>query len=374
MLLEMSGAAKGRLHFLDNLRTFLIFLVVLYHSGLVYESSGVGATFWVVDDPSTSAVPGLVNLVIGTFVMATIFFIAGYLTPSSLDGKGEWRFLKTKFRRLMVPWALAVFTLMPLYKVLFLYSRGLPQESWTRYFHFSNGTLGMNWLWFLPVLFLFDCLYVALRRLRLPTSKLSLGMAVGVVLVAGVTITVLFDALGWRGWTMTPVIDFQRELLLTYFMVFLLGALCYRLGTLDSADRNMKLYIAVNSTAWLPVTVYLVFLLRRIFKPGEFLISEGADRLLYWLGFHLSSLALLYCAVTTFKYYFNRQGRLGRALGGHSFGVYVVHVIVLAPIALALLEVDVSPNLKYVILTLGTYAGSNLLAWAHAYGMSRVSA
>ena len=99
--------SEGRLFFLDNLRTFLVFLVVLYHSGIVYESSGFFATFWMVDDPST------------------------------------------RFRRLMLPWAVAVVTLMPLYKVAFLYSRGLPQESWTTYFHFSNGILSMNWLWFL---------------------------------------------------------------------------------------------------------------------------------------------------------------------------------------------------------------------------------
>jgi hypothetical protein len=43
-----------RLYFLDNLRTFLIFLVILYHAGVVYESSGLTASFWIVDDPSTS--------------------------------------------------------------------------------------------------------------------------------------------------------------------------------------------------------------------------------------------------------------------------------------------------------------------------------
>ena len=50
---------EKRLYFLDNLRTFLIFLVVLYHAGVVYESSGLTASFWIVDDPSTSNLPGL---------------------------------------------------------------------------------------------------------------------------------------------------------------------------------------------------------------------------------------------------------------------------------------------------------------------------
>ena len=35
---------KGaRIYFLDNLRTLIIFLVVLFHAGWVYESSSIGA-------------------------------------------------------------------------------------------------------------------------------------------------------------------------------------------------------------------------------------------------------------------------------------------------------------------------------------------
>ena len=110
-------STKGRLYFLDNLRTFLIFLVVLNHAGVVYESSGLTASFWIVDDPATSHLPGLLNLIMDLFVMPTILFISGYFTPSSLERKGSWRFLKGKFRRLMVPWVVAVFTLIPLYKM-----------------------------------------------------------------------------------------------------------------------------------------------------------------------------------------------------------------------------------------------------------------
>ncbi len=164
-------STKRRLYSLDNLRTFLIFLVVLCHAGIVYESSGIGALFWIVDDPSTSELPGLVNLLLDIFVMPTIFFISGFFAPMSLERKGSWRFLKAKFRRLMIPWVIAVFTLIPIYKVIFLYSRGLPQDNWTTYFHFSNGILGMSWLWFLPVLFLFDALYLLLRKLNLPPTS-----------------------------------------------------------------------------------------------------------------------------------------------------------------------------------------------------------
>ncbi len=44
----------NRIYWLDNLRTFIILLVILGHAAGVYESSGTWASFWIVDDPSTN--------------------------------------------------------------------------------------------------------------------------------------------------------------------------------------------------------------------------------------------------------------------------------------------------------------------------------
>jgi len=361
-------AHEGRLYFLDNLRTFLIFLVVLHHAGVVYESSGFMAPFWIVDDPATSNLTGLVNVITDIFVMPTIFFISGFFALSSLQRKSPWEFITSKFRRLMVPWAIAVMTLMPFYKVIFLASRGLPQESWTTYFHFSNGILSMSWLWFLPILFLFDLLYALLWKLKLSTDKIPASLAVVGVFVLGFLYSVAVSVFDWIGWTKTPLMDFQNERLLPYFLVFLLGSLCCRHGLFKTEKRNMKLYIAVNATAWIPINVYLITLLNYIFRPGQYLVSEIADLLLLWTGYHLSLLALLYCAVMTFKYFFNRPGRLGAVLGRLSYGGYIIHIAVMGPIAMALLSVDLPGILKYPILTVATYAVSNFLVsvWAAA--------
>jgi fucose 4-O-acetylase-like acetyltransferase len=364
---EAGVPATARLHYLDNLRTFLIFLVVLVHAGVVYESSGIMAPYWIVDDPSTSDLPGLVNLILDIFAMPTIFFISGYFTPSSLDRQGSRRFLKTKLRRLMLPWLVAVFTLIPLYHVVFLYSRGLPQGDWTTYFHFTNRTISMSWLWFLPVLFLFNVLYLLMRRLNLPTHKLTLSWAVVAVFLLSLGYCEILSELDWLGWTKTPLVDFQNERLLPYFLVFLLGAFCYRKGILDTDNRrNRKLYIAVNATAWIPMNVYVIVLLNFFLRPGKYILSADADGFVLWFSLQLSMLSLLYCAVTTFKYYCNRQGPLGATLSKISYNVYIIHIIVMAPIALALLRTDLPALLKYPVLALATYVGSNAVAYAYA--------
>lgn len=158
------------------------------------------------------------------------------------------------------------------------------------------------------------------------------------------------------------------------FLIFLLGSLCFRRKVFDTDTRNMRLYIAVCATAWIPINIYLITLLNFIFRPGMYLISEGIDLLLLWLGFYLSLLALLYCVLATFKFYFNTRGRLGTTLSRLSYGVYIIHIPVLGAIALALLHSDISALLKYPILAVTTYVGCNLLVYPYTRTVENLSA
>jgi hypothetical protein len=345
--------------FLDNLRTFLIFLVVLVHAGIVYESSGALSSYWLAVDPGTSPLPGLVNLVLDVFVMFTIFFISGYLAPASVERLGARAFLEAKARRLLMPWAFAVLFLIPLHNALFLFSRGFPQGPWTTYFHFTNSHISMSWLWFLPILFGFNVAYLGLRAV--PHEKVDLKWGIGAVFTLSVGFSLAVSHINAIGWTKTPLADFQNERIVPYFLIFLLGSLCFRKQVLSTTKRNMKLYVTVNATAWIPLNVYIVVLLNFFLRPGEPIISLAADRLLLWTSFYLSVLALLYCAVTTFKYFLNRRGRLGGLLNAQSYEVYIVHMVVLGPIAVALRAADIPTLVKYPILAFATFVTSNLV-------------
>ena len=78
----------------------MIFLVVLLHAGGVYESSGTWASFWIVDDPSTNNLAGILFLILDIFVMPTIFLISGYFAPLSMENKEGREFLKSNLRGL----------------------------------------------------------------------------------------------------------------------------------------------------------------------------------------------------------------------------------------------------------------------------------
>ena len=358
---RQDAGQEHRLYFLDNLRTVMIFFVVLIHAGVVYESSGIGAIFWLVDDPATHDLIGIINLILDIFVMPTIFFISGYLTPLSLDRRGTRDFVGAKFKRLMVPWAIAVFTLMPLYKVIFLHSRNLPQEHWSTYFHFSNGILNQNWLWFLPVLFWFNVLYALLSSRGWVPTKMSFKLGIMFAFVISLGSSVAFDMLNAEGWTKTALIDFQNERLLVYLSMFLLGSLGYRRGIFASQPESKKLYILVNATAWMPVGVYVVLLIIWFLNPGFLLISPVVGSLTFYFSFCVSLLCMVYLMIETFRFYLGRPGKLWAELGKSSYYIYIIHVIVLGGIALVLLPTTLPALSKYSILAVSTYAASNLI-------------
>lgn len=369
---------KTRIYFLDNLRTFLIFLVVVLHSGLVYES--VLQNSWIVVDPMKNESIGLIRMYLDIFVMFAMFFVSGYFIPRSVKNKSTAGFLKSKFRRIMVPWIIAVLTLIPAYKFIFLYSRGLSQEEWFSYFHFFEraGTdlsffannPAQNWLWFLPVLYLFQVVYLALSKTKLLSLNISLKTGVILTFVIGVVYSVTISTLGLKGWYHSALLHFQRERLLVYFMAFLLGSLCYKLKVFETGNKNKKWYIIANVVLTLALGAFTAFALNAFFNivdPGRnhFFISEFADRVVYYSSLTLSMLSFLYVLVHVFRFNLNKTNAVLSELSRNSYSVYIVHTIVLGVIALTLVGLHIPTMVRFIVLSILTFTLSNMIIYSY---------
>ena len=357
-----------RIPWMDNLRTVIIALVVLYHAGGVYESAGLWSSFWIVDDPEIWIASGIIGIMFDTFVMPTIFLISGYLAAASLKDKNPWGFIKGKAKRLLLPWLLALVTVIPLYKVIFLYSRGLPQENWTTYFHFNHPN-SQIWLWFLPLLFVFNLIYLGIDRLGINLAKVNLvwGIILGLLVSVGFSY-LIGDIAGFRSWTLTPVLDFENERLLAHFLFYLFGAAAYKQDIFARLPEKKTLYNIANGVSWLPVTGHIFLRMWPFFVPG-FEVTP-LYRILWFISFHLSSIVMAYVMVESFQFYLNKSGKLWELLNRNSYGVYIVHVIVIGIFGTLLVGVGLPGWAKYFILFIITYAGSNLLVSFYRSGKS----
>jgi hypothetical protein len=211
------------------------------------------------------------------------------------------------------------------------------------------------------MLFLFNILYLLSSKAKIRIPNISLkGAVIGTFLIGWIN-SASMDVFGLRGWTLTPLLDFQHERLLIYFVYFLLGAVCFRLKVFDAKPESKKLYNIVNSISWIPITVYLFFLILPVLSPGTVIVSKVIDRVIVWFCFHLSLLCLVYVMIETFWRYFDKPGRLWNELNRNSYYVYIIHVIVIGAIALLLLNSATPSLVKYLILVVSTIVASNLI-------------
>ncbi|MEJ2447483.1 MAG: acyltransferase family protein, partial [Anaerolineales bacterium] len=348
------------IHWMDNLRAVIIALVVLYHVGGVYESAGLWGWFWIVDDPNTWMASGIIGIMLDTFMMPTLFIIAGYLASASLASRNGWEFVKGKAKRLLLPWVIALLTVIPLYKVIFLASRGLPQENWTTYFHITNPN-SMNWLWFLPLLFVFDLIYLGIDRLGINFKKINLawGVVIGFILSLGFSY-LIGSALGFRSWTLNPLINFENERLLAHFLFYLFGVAAYQQTLFAKLPEKKTLYNIANSVAWLPLTGQIFVRLWPFFFPASYAVTP-LYRILWFTSFHLSSIVMAYVMVESFRFYLDKPGKVWKELNRNSYGVYIIHVIFIGIFGSLLLGLNLPGWAKYFILFILSYLGSNLL-------------
>ncbi len=368
---------KTRIYFLDHLRTLMIFLVVVLHAGLVYEY--VLENSWIVVDPVKANSIGMIRLYLDLFVMFIIFFISGYLIPMSLKSKTSIEFIKSKVKRILIPWVIAVFTLIPAYKFIFLYSRGLPQEEWFSYFHFFEragsdlsfyaNNPAQNWLWFLPVLFMFQVIYLLFSKTKVLSLNISLKWAVIFTFIIGVIYSVTISELDLTGWYDSAILHFQRERLLVYFMSFLLGSLCYKLKVFESNIKNKRFYIIANVVLTVVLGIFTAVALNTFFniidpQRNYYFISEFGDKVVYYSSAILSQLSVLYVFLYGFRFSLNRTSVLMDELNRNSYSVYIIHTIVLGILALIMIDLPVPSMIKFLMLTFLTYTISNLLVYS----------
>jgi fucose 4-O-acetylase-like acetyltransferase len=332
-----------------------------------------------VSDPAKWNPIALVRMYLDLFVMFMLFFISGYFIPNSLKNKTSWEFIKSKFKRIMFPWFIAVFTLIPVYKAIFLFARGLPQEDWFSYFHiferagtdlafFANNPT-QNWLWFLPILFLFQIIYIGLARTNVLKIKISLKSAVALIFILGVIYSMVISEAGLKGWTHSALFDFQNERLLIYFMSFLLGSLCKKLNVFAGEKPNYKIYIAANVVLSVSLTVFTLVALNlfyNLIEPGRnhFYISSFADRLVYYSSAILAMLSFLQVFVHAFRFNLNKTNNILSELSKNSYAVYIIHMIVLGVVALAMTHLSVHGGVKYVLLSASTFLLSNMIIYS----------
>lgn len=328
-----------RLHFADNLRTWMVILVVLQHLAEIYN------TLY------------LFMMLNSAYFMGLLFLLSGYFTPGSFERRGPGTFLKDRLLRLGVPTLIYVFIISPIARIG---THGL--AGYTPASLFALGPM-----WFAVMLLVFDLGYLAWRtvmknRTEHPVPENALTMLtfpkVALFTLALAAVSYLFRIAVPYG---IPVLEFPSlGYLPQYLSFFLIGMLALRRGwlrTISGSLGKIGFVLAVLATVILfPVAVFI--------GKGSPWIGHGTwQSAVFALWDSVFAVGMSLALVTFFRSYVNGGKRFGRFLSQHSFTVYVIHAPILVFLALALRGLQMQLLLKFCLAAIVYLPLSFGIAW-----------
>ncbi|MCC6627255.1 MAG: acyltransferase family protein [Chloroflexi bacterium] len=345
-----------RLIAFDRVRVLLAVLVVAHHAGQPYGPTGGE---WPLFSAERAAILGPFFAVNAAFFMGLFFFIAGYLMPGAVDRHGPTRFLRERLLRLGVP--LLAFALVVFPLIVTAVGGGSP-AAWLSDPAAYARTVQSGHLWFLGHLLIYAAIYAAWRGLRsrrptvdgagdwVPGHRALLGLVVALALV---TFAV---RLGWAidQWVTLPgnLTRFEPAHLPQYLILFVLGVLAYRHDWFRRLPASIGLTwlglgLAAGAAFYLLGPLNVLGL--RVPTAGGGL---GVGSLVWSLWEALICIGLSVGLLTLFRDHWTRAGRLLPVLAANTYGVYVIHLLLIITLQFAIADLAWPPLAKFGLVTL----------------------
>jgi surface polysaccharide O-acyltransferase-like enzyme len=383
------AADRPRLLYVDNLRTLLIVMVLLWHMAVTYGASG----FWPYresqPDELTSLAFTLFSVINNPYVLGFFFMIAGYFTPGAYDRRGPGRLLKARLTRLGIPLLIYVFLIDPLISYTIRSSGWRRSGSvdtvwrfWRRHIgNYLRYGPGVGPLWFIELMLIFIVVYVLGRlvvgvvrerprsAVRSNTASVPGNATIGLfALILGLIIFVM------RIWL--PIDSYFQPLGLPmayvpqYVTLFFVGAMAYRGDWFQSITvRKGKLWLSIVLVLVL-VLLPILFVLVGALEGNTDAVTGGLtwQSLVFAVWEEFVCVGMIIVLLVWFRERFNHQSALARAMSDSAFAVYFLHAPVLIFLALGLKSIRLYPLLKWALVS----PVAIVLCFAIAYVLRRL--
>ena len=334
-----------RKHWIDNLRWVTVLLVLLYHVVYFYNNKGIfGGIGGFGDGPQYQDV---IQYILYPWFMPLLFLLAGVCARYSLERNSAGAWFKSRTRKLLVPATigLLVFHWMTGYFNTHLTGvdvlAAVPQP--VKYFLWVFSGVGP--LWFIQDLWLFSLLLLLVRKIdaadRLYRAKLG---AVWIFLL-GIIFWLAHQALVFnlRPESLDGLWNLYQPVF--YFILFLMG---YYIFSREEVQEILgKFWILLMTLAVVSGVAFVVTTFGANYTLPQYMAGP-----LYNLYGWLMCLALM----GWFKARFDRTGTFATYMTRSSFGLYVVHYLVVAGLGSILYRcTTLPPWADYAILTVAVF-------------------
>ncbi|MDR1135118.1 MAG: acyltransferase [Clostridiales Family XIII bacterium] len=356
-------ADNTRMAYFDNLRSLVIFLVIVVHAASTY--SGIGTWYYQEVEYKDLhfvdyAVYGTVSSFAQAWFMGLMFFIAAYWAANSLQKHGTVKFLKSKFLRLGVPLLAYVLVILPFTRFVIVADDGRTWEAikdaCIDYYQTFRWLKAAGPLWFVEALLIFCIIYAAFRAL-FPRRDIYrtewLNNRRLVIIVVALTL-ISFVLRIWVS-IEDKLYVFLIAFFPAYIALFIMGIIAGERKSLDyiAAPKNIKLCVWVICTC-VPLWIFIMI-------PGGALqgltYHAGGwhwQSFLYALWEICFSILFNIGLVAFFKKHVNISNKFTRLLAENSFGVYVFHALFVTLFPVLIKDLQVYTLIKFFIIIIAT--------------------
>jgi len=362
----MAQDGDQRRHHLDAIRVSAILLLIPYHAAR-YLQKGSG------DARIVDAVVWFVH----TWHMPLFFAISGFLAAGALRRSSAARQLRARFRRLGLPLAVGMLTVVPLANFLVIgaaalwpRNEALPPK---REMDLANVfSLTPRHLWFIAYLLMISLvaigIWVAIQRAPGIGAALGRGFRAlmrswwGVPALASISAAILITKSGWvAGGTASNSLVPTPTLFAYYGLFFFFGWLLSGQSDL-LGELKRGAWLRLGAGLAIAVPAFLLF-----YDNADFTGQVGTPGVLAEIdGLRVYGLFAvgLVCWLTllgiwgVLARYVRRESRVLRYLAEASFWIYLVHIPFLVALQSSLAETGLAVPERYGLTVTGTLAGA----------------
>ena len=352
---------KNRLLYIDNLRLFMIILVVMMHLAVTF--SGLGNWYYTESNELGTVqliIFGFFQSFLQGFFMGILFLIAGYFIPSSYDKKGFSKFIKERLIRLGIPTLLYMIFIHPFIMLVLLNNGNFFSKKtasiYLNHFVFFNFISASGPLWFAFALLFFSLIYALYRKFIKPiginkdkkfpkTSKIILLI---LIISFFAFVIRMFLPIG------TSVINMQLCYFSQYIILFIIGIECRR-------SRWFEKLTYSSGKTWLISGLFLGFTIWTIIMLTGGALDGNLDKFnggltwqnaAYALWESFAAVSMSIGLISLFKEKYNTQNKLIKTMSENTFSVYVFHAPIIIGISLLFKEISLIPIIKFIISTI----------------------
>ena len=346
-----------RKHWLDNLRWVTVLLVLFYHVIYFYNNKGVfGGIGGFGPYPELHQYQDVVMYILYPWFMPLLFLLAGISARYALQKYQAREWFKARTRKLLVPGTIGLFVfhwMVGYFNTVVASQQGVFDGLPGPIKYGIMAISGIGPLWFIQDLWLFSLLLLLIVR---PDAKDKFWNACGKLNIVWIILLGVLFWVGEQTLIRQPRPDSADGLLnlykpLFYLIPFLMG---YFVFSHDEVQEKVK-------KAWIPLlacaAVSGIVLIVTTFGQDNTSPQYMGSPLNCIYGW-LACLAL----IGWFQACFDRTSTFAGYMTRSSFGLYIVHYLVVAAIGYMLkMYTQLPPWSMYVILAVAVFALSPLL-------------